>query len=736
MVVLVRALARAFIKTKPDVDKKSYLEDYAAQTLLMMPYRPYSDDTILDRHVDIWRNHHPVEQLLEDSKLTTNIPLAFITDSRAITLEELPHEVVENIHGYYPLVKGESITTIKMLYLEHDWEGLERGTFFFERETNFSQTYFALPDFRWNLETGKLLPPMLSKFDPEAKSDPSSSSHLQPHPIMAVAMANATATSESDPSKAMMNNMVSLSLDTISTLSWATPAGPFVSAGIGILQVILNSVFGEEKVDLLESIRQVGDDIVREIKQFQQEANLMESIDAVKVFSAWIAHSLPLLNTQSPETYMSHMTQENGILGQLNKQLGSDKNSLFYLITTLSENSDLNAGDAYGTPHDWLMANYKLHLLFFVISQYLTALKLKIVLLARLHEFGYDVHGNQKDPHNLNPDNTFSLLVSELKEYKNLTPKIIANVRSRRAAMITLETASCKVAYSKLLRPVGERNNWVMNEHDALYRGPKHDQLVRATEDNPSTDHFESYRVSNALHTHSTYYVHEYYWERTEIRDKVIYNGKNPQDFVLHNGDWWSASYEVNTERAEVLKAKYLADILQEFDTWAKVPEILGEAVTSLQAKWTPQLPEHFPDSVGLSVKEWGGTAEKNELWFNPHAFVRYRISLRGTGGESSLSNDRTSTLWEEPKQRNRPKITGFPTGAPTTGDPTNDLTYVQTLVLHRGWKVEYPDGFKVSEDRPIAVLRRDVNNKFPDIFVDTVTTKHDEATFTKMGNK
>jgi len=744
MAIPVRALARAFIK--PDhhthIDKKSYVEHYAQQMLVLMPYRPYSSDTALDVHIDIWSNpSHSVERLLKDSELTTTIPLVSTHKTDTVKLEALPEEIIKNVHEYYPLFEGETISTVHVLCLEHDWEGLAKGTLFFERKTNFSQTYLALPDFRWNLETGTLLPSALCKMEPistfmEPVSIPSDN-------LLATEMMAALDDIPPELDYQQLNSILSITLDTLSTLSWATPAGPFVSAGISILKVILDSVLSGDQPSLLDNIQMIGKNIVDNITQFLENAELQEALNAVKVFLEWLSNMSRLIDTQSHATSAFHLTRSGGILETLNDQLGPGvENNLFYLVKVLSDDADLNLTPdgkvkPYDSPHRWAIANAKLHLLFFVISQYLTALKLKIVLVATLYEYGYNEHGQPIDVKTPDPDNTFSLLSKELEKYKNLTPEIIANVRKRREASIVLETGPCFVAYSRAEKPVAKRDEWksVMNSHDALYCGYIDDLLVRAREDNPSTSEFRcldngdtvvspgggrgSWRPTNPAPLTVGYNK----WERTEVRDKAVYDGKNPQDFVLHNG--WATSYEPNTARAEALKAKYVASVLQEFDKWTKIPEILNESATSLATKWTPQIPQKLPGILGgLRIAHWGDKAPENVLWYKKTIDARYRFSLRNTiGKESDKSDDITSTTWTdvERAQRRDPTIIGFPKQG-------EYLTYVKAILLYRQFREANQDGsFRYGDERPIAIINRQgENNEFQGEFVDEIETETD----------
>jgi len=724
MAIPVRALARAFIHPNhhTHIDKKSYVENYAQQMLVLMPYRPYSSDTVLDVHIDIWSNpSHSVERLLKDSELTTTIPLVPTHKTDAVELEALPEEIIKNVHEYYPLFEGETISTVHVWCLEHDWEGLAKGTLFFERKTNFSQTYLALPDFRWNFETGALLPSLLCKMGPISTVNPPS------HNMLAEAMTatsndmdNINSVLEVDNEK--FNFTLSVTLETISTLSWATPAGPYASAGISILKVILDSVLGGGESSLLYNLQKMEKNIVDNITQFLENAELQKALNAIKVFSAWLSNMTGLLDTQSHATYAFHLTERGGILKKLNDQLGPGvKHNLFYLVKVLSDDADLNlmpdgAVKSYDSPHQWAIANAKLHLLFFAISQYLMALKLEIVLVATLYEYGYNVEGEPIDTKTSDPDNTFSLLLAELETYKKLTPKIIENVRKRREASIILEAGACKVAYSREEKPVAKRHEWnsVMNDHDALYCGTVHDQLVRAQEDNPSSSMFNCYK-ENLINYHN--------WERTEVRDKAIYDGKNPQDFVLHNG--WATSYEPNTARAEALKAKYVASVLQEFDKWTKIPEILNESATSLATKWTPQIPQKLPGILGgLRIAHWGDKAPENVLWYKKTIDARYRFSLRNTiGKESDKSDDITSTTWTdvERAQRRDPTIIGFPKQG-------EYLTYVKAILLYRQFREANQDGsFRYGDERPIAIINRQgENNEFQGEFVDEIETETD----------
>ena len=147
-----------------------------------------------------------------------------------------------------------------------------------------------------------------------------------------------------------------------------------------------------------------------------------------------------------------------GILEQLNLQLGPDvEYSLFKLKSILYNDVDLKPGQAYKSWRHWALDSAKLRLFFLTTSEYLFALKLKIILLARLYAVGYDYDGRPIDPLEVeDPDNTFSLLIAEIISFKDKIPEFIAAVRKRRADAVVLEVAGCEVAYSRDQKWIGK----------------------------------------------------------------------------------------------------------------------------------------------------------------------------------------------------------------------------------------------------------------------------------------
>jgi hypothetical protein len=252
-------------------------------------------------------------------------------------------------------------------------------------------------------------------------------------------------------------------------------------------------------------------------------------------------------------------------------------------------------------------------------------------------------------------------------------------------------------------------------------------------EDGPTMEQFE-WTDNDVYDSRGGGYHHpatitEHWWQRTEIRDMAIYDGKNPQDWVLSNGDYGSNYYEANTARAEALKAQYLSRILQRFDEAAKIPGILEADITSLLSKWHPQIPKELPDTVGLNIAGWGGPAKADELWSDKTITVRYSFTLRSTtGNESVKSDDKTSTNWIEPKGNCRPEIIGLPVQG-------EYLQYVHSLCLYRQFRKALPNGsYKYSSDRKVAVITRvEGKDGFSGRFVDEASTQHDAKELQKV---
>ena len=377
---------------------------------------------------------------------------------------------------------------------------------------------------------------------------------------------------------------------------------------------------------------------------------------------------------------------------------------------------------------------------------HITALKLKIVLLAKLYECGFDFKGNALNPDNPepNPDNTFSLLVQEVRDLKDKLPGLIANVRARRIGMITEgESHNCQVAYSNLWKWKAQRGEWaaLFNEHDALFTGDRWDLMVRSKEDNPSIAEFgvpdrehPSYWTGKGWiePAHVDYYP----WHRLEIRDRALYNGRDPQQWVLSNCGTGSNRYAKNQSKFTDLKKKYNDKILREFDGWAKVPDILDAGVDSLLEKWQPKLPQKFPPAEGLlSVLKWEEAADKDELWFDQTVSVRYWFTILTSIGKESYSGKPgkneprlTETGWIEVKGRRHPRIVGLP----KTGEY---LTYISDVCLYRQFKKEYRDKPpKLGKERRVKLITRpEGKDSFSGEYIDTASTKFDKDFFSTL---
>jgi hypothetical protein len=302
--------------------------------------------------------------------------------------------------------------------------------------------------------------------------------------------------------------------------------------------------------------------------------------------------------------------------------------------------------------------------------------------------------------------------------------------------MVILEVADTRVAYSKALKQISRRSEWdsIMNEHDALFRGYQYDQMVRQWVQGLSYEEFESegsdqtYCSPTGACMYSAKKISDFWWQRTEIHDKAIGDGKFPQNFVLSNGDSGTNNFEHNTQRAERMRANYLTGVLQDFDKGAQIPGILKSSITSLLEKWKPQIPLTLPAAVKPDILKWDGKAKADELWSDKTVSVRYLFTLKSTiGNESDKSNDLTSSTWYEPQGNCRPEIIGLP----VEGDYLN---YVHSICVYRQFKKALAGGsYKLGKPRMVKVITR-VNDKkvFADSFVDAASTEHDAKELTE----
>jgi hypothetical protein len=723
---------RTLVETKPGVDKRNYLEQFVSRALAAKANGVYIIEVEIAANQPWPSRDDFVEQLLATSKHASTVPLVPASADPPAKFEDLSPEV-RRAYAIYPLVEGETVISINMLCLEKDWEGLRRSVVFIDRETNLSRAYFAAPTLRAEPRTPGVTPALLLL---RVSSAPVLLASTDGGPDAAIDAAQ----------REFDLKVFSIVLDTISTLSWATPAGPFVAAGAAILHVIVEALFGV-KSNLLDEIRKIADDVVDRIAYFEKTQTIKDQLNYLVTFSKYIKSMQgALLNTNDRGKLRKALTEENGILSQINQSLGPNVAiNLLTLQSALEEDDDLKPGIGdpkapYTSRHDWSIASAKLNLLFLTVTFHVIALKLKIVLTAKLYESGFDYNGDELDPHHpaSNPDDTFSLLVQEVKGLQATLPPIIADVRRRRMGMITKgESYHCQVAYSNEWKPKAKREDWkaLFNEHDALYTGDYHDQMVRSMEDNPSVKdfgvpaHYKSFFMGGGVYLEPDYISHSD-WHRLEIRDLALYNGRDPQQWVLSNCGVGSNRYAKNETRFTDLKNKYNDKIRREFDAWAKVPDILGANVDGLRDKWTPKLPQKFPRFEGLLsvLPKWEEAAHKDELWFDPTVSVKYWFTIvTDSGTESDRENSKTATgsQWIEPKGKRHPRIVGLP----RTGDY---LKYISHVRVYRQFKKEFRDGPpKFGKERAVRnILRPEGKDSFPGEFIDTASTKFDKEDF------
>jgi hypothetical protein len=727
----VAATAKLFqttlVETKPAVDKRNYLEQFVSRALAAKANGVYIIEVEIAANQPWPSRDDFVEQLLAAGKHASTVPLVPAGVDPPAKFEDLSSEV-RRAYEIYPLVEGETVISINMLCLEKDWEGLQQRVVFIDRETNLSRAYFAAPGLRADPHTPGITPASLLF-------------RIPPAPVLQ-ALTDGPDAAIDAAQREFDLRIFSIVLDTLSTLSWATPAGPFVAAGVAIIQVIVQALFGVQS-NLLDEIKQIADDVVERIKYFEETEKITEELNALATFSKYVSDTKSYLNTKSRATFRHHLFAPAGILFQLNDALGAKPPSLLSLKTALLADADLSAADGapYTSAHRWTVASAKLNMLFLTITFYITALKFLIVLQAELYESGYDLDGNVLDPDNLapNPDNTFSLLAKEVDDLNKKLPQLIANVRTRRMGMITEgESHNCDVAYSNLWKWKAQRGEWaaLFNEHDALFTGDRWDLMVRSREDNPSIAEFgvpdrEHPSVWTGQGWIEKAHVDFYKWHRLEIIDKALYNGRDPQQWVLSNCGTASNRYAKNRTRFTELQKKYNDKILREFDNWAKVPDSLKAGVDALAEKWTPTLPQKFPPLEGrLLIPKWEEAADKDELWFDQTVSVKYWFTLLTAIGKESNEQDSkkaTESDWIEPKGKRHPRIIGLPTAG-------EYLKYISHVCLYRQFKKEFRDGPKYGELRRVKLIRRpEGKDSFSGDYIDKASTEFDKRNFSTL---
>jgi hypothetical protein len=707
---------RTFIQTKPGVQKRHYLEQFASLAFSAKPNGVYSAE------IEIAPNQAPPTprdfvELLIGSEDVDAIPVVPAGTDPPTKFEDLSPEV-RRAYEIYPLVDGERILSINLLCLEKDWEGLQQRVVFINRETNLSRAYFAAPGLRADPHTPGVTPALLLL-------------RVPPLPVREDADSVADSDAADDEAQRILGlKIFSAVMDTLSTLSWATPAGPYVAAGVSIIEIIVQALFGV-KDHMLDDIQDIVNKAVNELENYLEEQDLKMDIKALSSFSRWTRRIQKDLG-DNEKTFRSALLQGNGILSALNGQLDPGEATIFSLLSKLLDDDDLlsDKTTAYESPHRWSMARIKLTLLFLVASTYVTALKIKIILISRLYEGGVDYRGQKLDPFEKNPDNTFAVLVDEVDNLQKELRKRIEHVKIRRREMVAIKASNeCLVAYSRDRKPIARRDDWkvLMNDRDALYKGYKNDQMVRAKEDNPGMDQFEFQAPAPKHGFPGRVYYNS--WRRLEIRDKAVYDGEHPQDWALSDGYSGSYSYTDYPERAQHRRDIYLAYALGAFDDWAQVPDKLSKGVAELAAKWTPQMPapEHFHDIAGFPVvdKKWGEKADADELWSDRGVSVRYWFTLGNAIGKESEKS--IESEWVDPKGQRQPRIVGLP----KKGDY---LTYVNTICLYRQFKKENSSGPpKLGPERLVAIMQRvEGQDGFAGELVDEETVKHDKDWFAK----
>jgi len=738
MSITARSFNKTFVQTRSGVDNGWYIKQFASRALSQDPYFPFSAEINIDAGL-FKPDFTLIDLLVDDSDKVLSAPFVDAAEYTETKFEDLPPELRRYVEGL-PLVPGERIASIRVLCLGEDWNGLPRRMVYMARETNFACAYFAVPGLRADPKSpGMTHAALLNAFSVPAAS--------------ALTAANAlTGVCGSDPYSDFEDiglPVINTFLEIVSTLSWVDPEiGPFVSAGVTFLEAVIGGVvkyFDPGKPSLLDKIKDVADSIVTRIAFFEEQDEIRKSINALTEFSDWvkkITAPLGVLDTQlsAIDAYSDALTGDNGILAILNGQLGPNvTRSLFNLKSDLEHDSLLQGVEPYKTKREWALASAKLRLLLLTTAQYLFAIKLKIVLRAKLYDGGRDQSGMKIEKRSSDPLNTFGELIREIENFKESIPRHIFAVRTRRAKMVVLEvTGRCKVAYSRDQKWIGNqdmparRGQWPMNDRDGLYTGYHYDQMVRSEEDGPSKSDFETTYDTICIGTHCTYgppYVRLYPWQRTEIRDGAVYDGQNPQDWVLSDSVWGTvASYNHNTGKAELLKSRYLARILKDLDEWAKLPAVLDQSVKELYNRWKPQLPAKLPTDVMLDIREWGDTAADDELWSDKAVSVRYRFSVRSKiGKESEKSDDVYSTRWLPVTGKSRPSIIGLPAKG-------SYLEYISDICLHRQFrKMTGLNDYQYAPERLVAIIpRKEGEIGFVSQWVDDRSAKFDKDELNK----
>jgi hypothetical protein len=703
-----RAITRDFIASVNAVDKRGYIESYAAAKLATFACRPYTASTIFDEYLDIWEKprHAVVEQLETDSGLVADnlLPLSALGDLQLPYVEELPYFITRSVHEYFPLVRGETTLAAKTLYLSDDWSGLHKGTLFFHRKTNLSSIYFALPDICWNLETGALFP---SRLFP-----------LEETYVRAAAVAAATSDDDSGPPPELVLTIYNSTLEVIGTLSWATPAGPFVSAGISIIEAILGATLGEGQ-SLAKNLEAMGRQIIAAIKNDLDVRDLKTQMNAVRTFADWLTRiNKELSESQDVASFRNTVLQQGGALFELNQNINSNgSQSLFGIIDALKDDDDLSpvpekSDGSYKSKARFDIAQTKLAILGYATSMYVLALKIKASYLARLAFAGYDSTG-EPIPENTNPDTTINRLFDELPARVAALRVCGANFTKRRLAMIGERASACVVAYSRLELPVSMRYAWRLGDHDGLWTGSGADKRVRDSEDHPTVEEFEPYR----------YGVWLVPWQRHEIFDLGIDDGRKAQNFVVDNCHFGGWNYVKDAGRLDGHRSRHTESVRRSLDDVLKIPDLLTGSFETLLSRWTPQIPEKLPDGRPF-IAAWHGRSLKDELWADSSVYVRYLFRLMGTTAQhpSVMSNDDNSTLWQkaivEGEAKRKPEIKGIPISG-------QFMEYVASVLLFRQFK----RGQKIGAPRLVATLVRDKDTgKFPtDCIVDEISTENDK---------
>jgi hypothetical protein len=727
MATTARRFEKTFIETKRGVEKRRYVEQFVSAALSAAPNRIYNAEFEISQGEFLPAPQNFVEQFLTDSERAADIrrALAPAGEAHPTKFEDLLPDV-RRVYDAYPLVADESVISINLLCLADDWENLQRGMVFVDRETNLSRAYFAVPGLLSDPKTPGVTPAWLLvlRVPPDAVTTANPAAPLD--------------SSEDGPDAELEAQQRELGLkifrsvlDTIATLSWATPAGPFVAAGAAIVEVIVEAIFGG-KDNMLDEIQKIADDVVHRIEFILKSNELAAELDVLKAFSAWVKR-IPSEMGETDATLRLALTKEGGILGTLEKELGPFPGSLFYTLTSLQSNSDLAEGDPYASPYEWSIASTKLRLLLLTVAIYISAWKMKLIFMARLYESGYNFKGHRLSKEETlagNPDNAFMTLTKEMKRFQEVLPPLIENVKNRRAGMVGEGQSSyCEVAVSNLWWDADRRTQiWkppLRQDRDGLYSGWYRDRYVRSKEDNPSQ---EKFGLPDASYIDPTTgipmfvkgHINYQYWHRLEVRDKAVYDGRNPQQWAVSDCGWGSTSFYHNKNFPR-LKQEYIDQILQELDVCAEIPGSLSKGADDLLAKWTPQMPKDFGgDIVGiLSVDGWSGNAKPDELWSDKTVSVAYSFALRTVAGKESQKSKPSPFL--APKGP-RPHITGLPKKG-------EYLKYITQVCLYRQFKKEMPKGPpKLGAERLVAIISRlQGEDGFRGELFDDETTQYDK---------